>query len=191
MCIGRIWKFGLYCVNWCAQRCSTPKVGVDGCIPKLKTLLILCLSNGERVVMQRKGNHKHKTMRSLSPCIWQISIKARVENITSLLLSVLLRVCSEKNNAKGNQRVRFFSKALYYNHKDFIVQTSYSIVRYSTNIDMACNVFPGMHRPDLTSFGGLIICLMKVRCAPDSTISCLVYFYYSYDMTCSEINFTH
>ena len=46
------------------------------------------------------------------------------QDILSLLLSVLLRVCSTSKNINGNKRVIFFfSIACYYGDDDFIIQT--------------------------------------------------------------------
>ena len=53
-----------------------------------------------------------------------------MENITSLLPSVLLQVRSTSNNANDNKRVIFFSGiAWYYGDNDFIIRTFDFIAR--------------------------------------------------------------
>ena len=55
------------------------------------------------------------------------------ENIMSLLLSVLLRVCSMSNNANGNKQM--ICIVWYYGDNDFIIQA----FDFIACLDPACN----------------------------------------------------
>ena len=65
--------------------------------------------------------------------------KAILEDITSLLQSVLLRVRSTSNNANGNKRVIFFSSITrYYGDNDFIIRT-FDFIGRSDAVHATCS----------------------------------------------------
>ena len=56
--------------------------------------------------------------------------KAVPENITSLLLSVLLRVCGMSNNANGNKQVIFCGIAWFYGD-NYVIMGNFDFIAHS------------------------------------------------------------